>query len=37
MRLENDAARAFDGATWERLRAVRDAFDPERRLVSAYA
>ena len=32
-----DAARAFDGATWERLRAVRDAFDPDRRLVSAYA
>ena len=32
-----DAARAFDAATWERLCAVRDAFDPDRRLVSAYA
>ena len=33
----SDAARAFDAATWERLCAVRDAFDPDRRLVSAYA
>ena len=32
-----DPARAFDAATWERLCAVRDAFDPDRRLVSAYA
>ena len=32
-----DPARAFDAATWERLSAVRDRFDPERRLVSAYA
>ena len=28
-----DPARAFDAATWERLCAVRDAFDPDRRLV----
>jgi hypothetical protein len=33
----SDPAQAFDAATWERLGAVRDAFDPERRLVSAYA
>ena len=33
----DDPARAFDAATWERLCAVRDAFDPDRRLVSAYA
>ena len=26
-------ARAFDAATWERLRAVRDAYDPDQRLV----
>jgi FAD/FMN-containing dehydrogenase len=32
-----DPARAFDAATWERLCAVRDAFDPDRRLVSAFA
>jgi hypothetical protein len=32
-----DPARAFDAATWERLCAARDAFDPDRRLVSAYA
>jgi FAD/FMN-containing dehydrogenase len=32
-----DPARAFDAATWERLSAVRDAFDPDRRLVAAYA
>ena len=32
-----DPARAFDAATWERLGAVRDAFDPDRRLVAAYA
>ena len=32
-----DPARAFDATTWERLGAVRDAFDPDRRLVSAYA
>jgi hypothetical protein len=32
-----DPAGAFDDATWERLRAVRDAYDPDRRLVSAYA
>ena len=31
-----DAARAFDAATWERLGAVRDAFDPDRRLVAAF-
>ena len=31
------AARAFDAATWERLRVARDAFDPDQRLVSAYA
>jgi len=31
-----DPARAFDAATWERLCAVREAVDPERRLVSAY-
>ncbi len=30
------AGRAFDAATWARLRGVRDAFDPDRRLVSAY-
>jgi FAD binding domain len=28
-----DAARAFDAPTWERLCAVRDAYDPERRIV----
>jgi FAD/FMN-containing dehydrogenase len=33
----SDQAQAFDAATWERLRAVRQAYDPERRLVSAYA
>jgi FAD/FMN-containing dehydrogenase len=33
----SDPAQAFDAATWERLGAVRDAYDPERRLVSAYA
>ncbi len=32
-----DPSRAFDAATWQRLSAVRDAFDPDRRLVSAYA
>jgi hypothetical protein len=32
-----DPARAFDAATWERLSAMRDRFDPERRLVSAHA
>jgi FAD/FMN-containing dehydrogenase len=32
-----DPARAFDAATWERLCAVRDAFDPDGRLVSAYS
>jgi hypothetical protein len=32
-----DPARAFDARTWERLCAARDAFDPDRRLVSAYA
>jgi FAD/FMN-containing dehydrogenase len=32
-----DLARAYDAATWERLCAVRDAFDPDRRLVAAYA
>jgi FAD/FMN-containing dehydrogenase len=31
-----DPARAFDAATWERLCALRDAFDPDRRLVTAY-
>jgi hypothetical protein len=31
------AARAFDPATSVRLDVVRDAFDPERRLVAAYA
>jgi FAD/FMN-containing dehydrogenase len=31
------AAAAFDAAARERLEAVRDAFDPERRLVAAYA
>jgi hypothetical protein len=31
-----DPAAAFDPATWERLQAVRDAVDPERRLVAAY-
>jgi hypothetical protein len=29
-----DAARAFDAATWERLCAVREAYDPERRIVA---
>ena len=33
----SDTARAFDDATWERLRAVRETYDPDRRLVSAYA
>jgi FAD/FMN-containing dehydrogenase len=32
-----DPGRVFDAATLERLRAVRDAFDPDRQLVSAYA
>ena len=32
-----DPARAFDATTWEQLCAVRDRFDPDRRLVSAYA
>ena len=32
-----DPAAAFDAATWERLCAARDAFDPDRRLVSPYA
>ena len=32
-----DPARAYDAATWGRLCAVRDAFDPDRRLVAAYA
>ncbi|WP_037495609.1 FAD-binding oxidoreductase [Solirubrobacter soli] len=30
-------ARAFDAATLDRLRAVREAYDPDQRLVSAYA
>ena len=33
----SEPARAFDDATWERLRAVRETYDPDRRLVSAYA
>jgi FAD/FMN-containing dehydrogenase len=31
-----DPAQGFDAATWERLSAVRDAFDPERRLVAPF-
>ena len=33
----SDPARAFDAATRDRLRAVREAYDPDQRLVSAYA
>ncbi len=33
----SEPANAFDAATWERLRAVREAYDPDQRLVSAYA
>jgi hypothetical protein len=33
----SDPARAFDAATRERLDAVRERYDPDRRLVSAYA
>jgi FAD/FMN-containing dehydrogenase len=32
-----DPAHAFGAAAWERLRTVRDAYDPDRRVVSAYA
>jgi hypothetical protein len=32
-----DPAQAFDAATWERLGAVREAFDPDQRLVAAHS
>ena len=31
-----DPARAFDDATWERLRRVQDAFDPDRLILSNH-
>ena len=31
-----DPAQAFDGETWERLRRARDAFDPDRLIVSSH-
>jgi FAD/FMN-containing dehydrogenase len=32
-----DPAQAFDGATWERLRRIQDAFDPDRLILSNHA
>jgi hypothetical protein len=31
-----DPAQAFDDATWERLRRVQDAFDPDRLILSNH-
>jgi FAD/FMN-containing dehydrogenase len=33
----SDPGSAFDAATWDRLRAVRETYDSDHRLVSAYA
>jgi hypothetical protein len=35
-RFGTDPASAFDDATWERLRRVRDAYDPDRLILSAH-